>query len=176
VTQWYHWATDFTIGYELMTGFGDYIWRPYGDLSRAMMAQILYNEAGRPAVSGSSKFPDVADGMWYTDAIIWGTENGVLLGYGNGNIGPDDPITREQFAAMLWRFSGFTKAEQTTLDFYDGDRTSPYAVPALLWATEKGIIIGRGNRRLDPRGNATRAEAAMMLMRYFGAHGYKDAV
>ena len=91
---------------SLMSGVGENTFSPNANLSRAMLAQILYNLAGRPAATGASDFNDVAEGMWYTNAIAWAAENGVVSGLGNGKFGPNDNITREQLAVMLYRYAG----------------------------------------------------------------------
>jgi len=149
-----------------MDGFGNGKFGPDKNLSRAQLAQILYNHAGRPAVTGASPFIDVANGKWYTSAIVWANQRGVVGGYGNSLFGPDDNITREQLAVMLWRYAGNPAATNKELHFNDIDEAGGYALEALRWAVEKGILTGYGNGRLNPTGLATRAEAAAMLMRY----------
>lgn len=165
-TQWYHEAVDYAISNGLMSGYDAHTFGPEDALSRAMLAQILYNNAKRPAVTDGSLFTDVANGAWYADAVIWANAKGYVTGYGDGLFGPDDHITREQLAAILWRHAGSPAAEQALTGFADADRISGYASGAMQWAVERGIISGKGNGVLDPTGNATRAEVAAMLMRY----------
>ena len=164
-TKWYHDGVHYCIENKLMVGTDRGQWEPDIPLSRAMMAQVLYNKAGKPAVSGAGVFDDV-DQKWYWPAITWGSRNEVLLGYGNGNYGPQDPITREQLATLLWRYAGRPEADGV-LKFSDADDVSDYAVEALCWANQHGIILGYEDGTLRPRGKASRAEAAQMIMRYF---------
>ena len=149
-----------------MSGTGTNTFAPGNNLTRAMLAQILYNNEGKPSASGNA-FTDVQSGAWYTDAITWATQKGIVSGYGNGQFGPDDHITREQLAVMLWRYAGQPTSNASLNGFTDIDKASSYALTALQWAVEKGIISGKGNGTLDPTGNATRAEVAQMLMNYF---------
>lgn len=166
VTAWYHEAVDYALNNDLMGGFGKGLFGPNNSLTRAQLAQILYNRAGRPAVTGGSKFTDVASGQWYTDAIIWASQNGIVSGYGGEIFGPDDNITREQLAVMLWRCANSPAAANKELDFSDADETSSYALDAIRWAVANGIINGDGSGSLDPRGQATRAQAAQMLKKF----------
>jgi hypothetical protein len=106
----------------------------------------------------------VANGAWYTNAVLWASQNGIVNGYGT-TFGPNDKITREQLAVILWRYAGKPAATQTSLNFSDAGKVSSWAKDAMLWATEVGIIQGNENG-LNPGGNATRAEAATMVMRY----------
>jgi hypothetical protein len=166
--QWYYEAVSYVVEQGLMQGYEDRF-DPYADVSRAMLTQILYNSEGQPAAAEASAFPDVAADEWYGAAVAWAAEAGVVTGYDDGTFGPDDNITREQLAAMLWRYAGSPTAQQRTLDFQDADQVSDYALEALLWATENGIILGKGGSTLDPKGLASRAEAAQMVMRFMTA-------
>ncbi len=163
---WYREAVDFVVKNSLMTGYGNGNFGPDENLSRAQLAQILFNREGRPAVSGTGAFRDVAGNAWYAGAVAWANANGIAGGYGNGQFGPNDPITREQLAVMLWRYAGNPAATDKELHFTDAGDSSAYARDALRWAVEKGILNGTGDGRLNPRGWATRAQAAAMLMRY----------
>lgn len=118
-------------------------------------------------MTGGSAFPDVASGAWYTPAVTWAAAQNVVTGYGDGTFGAGDNITREQLAVMLWRYAGRPAVEKKDLDFVDSGKISDYALEALRWAVEQGIIQGKDGTILDPTGKATRAEAAAMLMRYF---------
>lgn len=166
IGDWYYDAVRFVSENGLMNGVGNGYFSPNMNLSRAMFAQILYNKAGRPSAVGSSAFNDVPIGAWYTDAVTWAAANDIVGGYGNGAFGPDDPITREQLAVMLWRYAGKPVPPNLLLNFSDTDHISEYALDALFWATENGIINGKGGGILDPRGQATRAQVAQMLMNY----------
>jgi len=166
VTAWYHEAVDYVLSEGLMDGYRNGLFGPNDTLSRAQLAQILYSHAGRPAVSGSGPFTDTADGAWYADAVAWAAAEGIVSGYGNGRFGPGDPVTREQLAVMLYRCAGKPVPSDPYLNFADADRISGYALNALRWAVEEEIISGCKDGRLDPRGQATRAQAAAMVQRY----------
>ena len=163
VGTWYHEAVDYVLRNGLMSGYGNGLFGPDDTLTRAQFAQILYNRAGKPAVTGGSGFTDVPDGKWYAPAVAWAAANGIVGGYGSGLFGPDDNITREQLAVMLWRYAGSPAATERELRFTDADKAGGYALEALGWAVENGVLNGYGDGRLDPGGLATRAQAAQML-------------
>ena len=164
-TDWYFDAVKFVNRNGLMNGVGNGSFTPNVHLSRAMFAQILYNKAGQPSIINSNVFSDVPDGTWFTDAVAWGVANSIVNGY-NGQFNPDDPITREQLVLMLWRYEGQPTTSSTLLNFTDAANVSDYALSAMCWAVEKGIIKGKGNGVLDPQGFATRAESAQVLKNY----------
>lgn len=161
---WYHEAVDYVLRTGLMSGYTSSLFGPDDNLSRAKFAQILYNRAGNPAVTGGSGFTDVLPGQWYTPAITWAARNGIVTGYGDGTFGPNDNITREQFAAILWRCMGSPDAAGKELPFTDAEQASGYALEALYWAAENGVINGYSDGQLNPGGLTTRAQAAQMLM------------
>lgn len=169
---WYTDAVRYVYEHDLMDGIGSTTFAPDATTSRAMIATILWRMAGSPAVNGSIGFSDVADGQWYSEAIRWAASEGIVAGYDNGKFGPDDPITREQFAAMLWRYAesaGYDVSigESTNiLSYADAMNVSEYAIPAMRWACGSGVITGISEATLVPRGEATRAQAATMLMRF----------
>lgn len=165
-TAWYHDGVHYCLETGLMVGCGGGKFEPNSSLSRAQLLQILYNKEGRPGVSPDSGFADVAQGTWYAKAVSWAAQSGIAAGYGDGTFGPSDPITREQLAAILWRYAGSPKTTGKLDSFTDGDRASNYARKALEWAVETGMMEGKGGGVLDPRGNATRAEAATMMKKY----------
>lgn len=160
---WYHEAVDYVLSEGLMNGYSNGTFRPNSVLTRAQFAQILYNREGRPAVTGGGGFTDVPSGAWCADAVAWAAERGLVGGYGNGRFGPDNSITREQLAVMLWRYAGSPAASGEELRFTDADRAGGYALEALRWAVETGVMSGRGGGILDPKGPATRAQAAQIL-------------
>ncbi len=166
VEAWYHESVDYVLQNGLMGGYGNGVFGPNENLSRAQLAQILYNYAGRPVVTNTNPFTDVANGAWYSNAIIWAASQGVVGGYGNGLFGPNDNITREQLAVMLWRYAGSPAATNKELYFNDADKAGGYALGALRWATENGILNGYGDGRLNPTGLATRAQVAQMLKNF----------
>jgi len=162
---WYYEAVDYVLSQGLMSGYGNGLFGPDDNLSRAQLAQILYNHAGRPSIADTDQFTDVTGG-WYADAVTWAAANGIVSGYGNGQFGPSDPITREQLVVILYRYAGSPVPPNLALNFTDADTASGYALDPLRWAVEKGIISGCGDGRLDPTGQATRAQTAAMLQRY----------
>lgn len=172
VNAWYHDGVHYCLDEGLMEGYGGGLFGPNDTLSRAQLCQIVYNMEGQPAATGGSVFDDVADGAWYADAVTWAAENGIVGGYGNGKYGPDDPITREQLAAILWRYAKYkgydvSVGEDTNiLSYTDALEISEYAIPAMQWACGAGVIEGVTDSTLVPQGDATRAQAAVMLMRF----------
>ncbi len=164
---WYYEAVKYASENGLVNGTSADKFSPRANLTRAQFAQILYNAENKPDVTWTDKFSDVKDGEWYTDAIIWATDKGVLAGYTDGTAKPNKLVTREELVSLLWRYAGKPAPTGTTLDFSDASKVSSYAKDALLWAVENKIISGRANGELDPKGNAQRAEAAQMLMQYF---------
>lgn len=142
---------------------------PNGKMSRAMVATVLWRMAGTPNVSGISGFSDVKNNLWYSKAITWASNLGIISGYGNGKFGPDDPITREQMAVMLRNYCLKYKKMNTTstnnlTDFSDYKKVSSFAKSAVAWAVDKGIISGTETKKLNPKNNATRAECTKMLL------------
>ena len=140
------------------------------NMTRAMLATVLYRMDGQPEVNSSSVFVDVKDGMWYTDAVAWANESTIVKGYGSGIFAPDDMITREQMAVMLHRYAqgkGLIANESTyRLNFSDTSHISDFAFEAMTWAVENGLIQGNTSTTVNPLGKATRAEVAAILMRY----------
>ncbi len=163
---WYHEAVDYVLQNGLMGGYGNGTFGPDDPLSRAQFAQILFNKEDRPVVNYLLQYGDVAEGAWYTEAIRWAASRGIIGGYGNGMFGPNDSITREQLAVMLWRYAGSPAATGKELHFTDADRASVYALEALRWAVENGVMSGKGGGILDPQGLATRAQVAQMVKNF----------
>ena len=170
---WYEEGVRYAYTSGLMNGTGDGTFAPDTTTSRAMIATILWRMAGSPVVNFSLDFSDVSQGQWYTEAVRWAASEGIAGGYGNGLFGTSDPITREQFATMLWRYArtqgcDVSIGEDTNiLSYTDAAELSEYAVSAMQWAVGAGIVNGTGNgSTLAPQGSATRAQAAVMLMRF----------
>ncbi len=161
-TGWYIKAIEFVHTHGLMSGYGNGKFGPNDNLTRAQFAQILYNQTGRPDTA-NSRFNDVKIGQWYTEAVNWAASQGIVCGYGNGKFGPDDPITRQDLALMLWRYDGSPEPRNCKLDFMDAGSTSKYAWKSLCWANENCIISGKPGKVLDPKGRATRAEVAQII-------------
>lgn len=169
---WYEDAVAYVYRHDLMSGFSEDTFGPNASLSRAQLCQILYNMEGRPAVTGSGSFSDLADGAWYTDAVTWAASKGIVDGYGGGLFGPDDNITREQLASILYRYAqargdDVSVGEDTNiLSYSDAADVAEYAISAMQWACGAGVIAGISESALAPRGEATRAQTAAMLMRF----------
>lgn len=164
--DWFYGAVEFAELNGLMQGDSKTVFSPNQKLSRAQLAQILYNKEGRPWVRGSS-FTDVPAKEWYANAVNWAAQKGYVMGYDSTHFGPNNSITREQLATILWRYAGEPKGKKNALSpFTDAGKASEYALPALRWAVQNEIIRGKGNNRLDPTGTATRAEVAQMLMNF----------
>lgn len=164
---WYYDAVKFASENGLMNGISSNLFAPDANLSRAQLAQILYNKEDKPTVSGGSTFTDVATDAWYSDAVTWAATNDIVVGYGNGLFGPDNNITREQLIVMLWRYAG-EPAANAEVSFSDTNQISDFALAAIRWAVENGILAGKENHILDPKGCTTRAEVAQMLKNYLG--------
>ena len=171
--DWFFEVVGKVSGHGFMVGIGSTpLFDPNGSLDRAMMAQVIYNVAGRPSVDAAARlaFDDTPADAWYAEAVLWCAEEGVVGGYGGTNLyGPGDPVTREQLATMLWRLSGEPAAQEGALAaFPDAAAASDYAVSALCWAVEQGILRGDGgDGTLRPADTATRAEVATMVMRWW---------
>lgn len=166
-SAWYSDAVSFVYNCGLMSGVSGGRFAPGATASRGMVATILYQMAGSPPVSGGSPFSDVPAGAWYEKSTAWAAGEGVVSGYGGGRFGPGNPVTREQFALMLYKFAGSPDPGEERLDYADAGSISGYARQALSWAVNHGIISGKGGNRLDPKGTATRAQLAQMILRYF---------
>ena len=170
---WYAPHVDFVYDNELMNGVGQRSFAPDRPMTRAMVATVLYRIAGSPETGGKSPFTDVPDGQWYSDAIAWAAENGIVTGYGNGIFRPDQNITREQFATILYRY---TASREVLMDdtgdlsvFPDASRVQDYAREAMRWAVATGLINGVANgsvSELKPQNNTTRAQFATIVSRY----------
>lgn len=164
---WYVQDVSYAVSHGLMNGTGGKF-EPNALLSRAMLAQILYNHEGNPAVSSIAPFSD-ASGGWYADAVAWAAANGIVNGNSDGSFNPNGAITREQVAVILYRFAqslGIDVSARGDLSaFADSAGVSNYAAEAMAWATACGLING-SNGRLDPAGSATRAQAAAILHRF----------
>lgn len=170
-SDWFFKEVMYVYNKGIMLGTGGSLFRPDDTTTRGMMATILWRLEKSPAPGGKDRFSDVASDAWYADAIAWGTQQKLYSGYGNGKFGPDDPITREQLAAIFYRYAAY-KGEKTTenaatLDaFRDAKQISDWAKPVMGWAVEKGLLQGKENGTLDPQGTATRAEIAATLYRF----------
>ena len=168
--DWFYGDVMFVYENGLMLGTSKTLFSPYGTATRGMMATILWRMEGSPAPKGKNSFTDVEAGKWYADAITWTAENGIFAGYGKDKFGPDDPITREQLAAIFYRYAdykGYDLTVKGNLDkFKDADKITDYAKTAMQWAVGSSLVKGKSGNLLDPQGTATRAEIAAMLHRF----------
>lgn len=170
---WYHTGVDFMVKNGFMNGVADDAFDVDGNLTRAQLVTILYRIAGEPESTATNPFADVADGQWYTNAVIWAAENGIVKGVNTTTFAPNDQITREQIATILFRYAKAEKAEEKLAGFPDAEKVSDYAADAMAWAVEQGLINGisesDGKTYLAPQETATRAQIAVILMRYLTA-------
>ena len=168
--DWFYGDVMFVYENGLMLGTSKTLFSPHGTAMRGMMATILWRMEGSPVPKGKNSFTDVEAGKWYADAITWTTENGIFAGYGKDKFCPDDPITREQLAAIFYRYADYKGYDLTVkgdLDkFKDADKITDYAKTAMQWAVGSGLVKGKSCNLLDPQGTATRAEIAAMLHRF----------
>ena len=170
---WYHTGVDFMVRNGFMNGVADDAFAVDGNLTRAQLVTILYRIAGEPESTATNPFADVADGQWYTNAVIWAAENGIVKGVNTTTFAPNDQITREQIATILFRYAKAEKVEGKLAGFPDAEKVSDYAADAMAWAVEQGLINGisesDGKTYLAPQETATRAQIAVILMRYLTA-------
>lgn len=162
---WYADAAVYCRQHGIMNGGTDGRFSPDRTMTRAMLASVLYRLAGSPAVEDSGRFSDVPAGSWCSQAVAWAARTGVVNGYADGRFGADDPVTRQQFAAMLWRSAGCPEGPRWN-DFADESAIESYAAQAVDWARSRGVINGKAGNRFDPTGPATRAQAAVILKNY----------
>ena len=169
--DWFASAVDYVTGKGMMNGTADNTFSPKANTTRGMIVTVLYRLENQPSTSAAS-FTDVASGAYYANAVAWANANGIVSGYGSGKFGPNDKVTREQLAAILYRYAQYKKydvsvGEDTNILSYDDAQSiSTYAIPAIQWACGAGVVTGKSGSKLDPKGNATRAEVAAMLMRF----------
>ena len=164
-----YWAADsiaFVTARKLYNGTGENTFNPNSGMTRGMLAKVLHNLESNPTAVRSGSFSDVGKSLWCGDAISWAAEQGIVSGYADGSFQVGKTITREQLATMLYRYAGSPGAGKQALNFADSQSVSSYAVEAMTWAVNQGIIGGTVRGTLDPQGTATRAQVAAMLMRY----------
>ncbi len=170
-SDWYYNAVQTAVQSGFFTGVSATQFSPDGEMTRAMMAQIIYNVAGKPLDSElENTFSDVADGKWYTNAVLWATSKGLMSGYGNGLFGPTDALTREQVVQVLYNcavLEGFsTDGEADFSRFTDAANISDWAVDAMNWAVANEIVVGTDNSELLPQTLITRAQAAQIIISF----------
>ena len=169
-SNWFAGAVKYVVSHNLFNGTGDgTTFSPNMAMSRAMLVTVLYRYEGEPASSGENVFSDVPNASWYTNAVVWASENGIVTG-SNGKFMPNDPVSREQIATILFRYTqkqGKDTSNRADLTvFPDGDLVSGWAKDAMQWAVAEKLISGNTKGELMPKGNASRAEVATILMRF----------
>ena len=171
--DWFYDAVRYAYETGLMDGVGDGQFAPNATTNRAMVVTILYRLAGEPAVAGQSDFTDVADGLWYTDAVLWAAQKGIVNGISATEFAPAGDLTREQLATILFRYAESmdydVSASADLSGFPDADQIQSYATEALSWAVAEGLLQGFEDDSLQPGGTATRAQIATILMRFLSA-------
>ena len=167
---WYYDAVEYVYDNDLFEGMSAYIFGPNEPMNRGMLVTVLYRLEGEPRVNGDNNFSDVGDNLWYSDAVVWANSHGIVEGY-NGSFRPLDNISREEMAAVIYRYAVYKGLDVVTLEenlggFVDGSEVSDWAVQSMNWAVGQGVLHGKGANNLDPQGIATRAEVAQILMNY----------
>ena len=169
-THWAAGAVEFVTSQGLLQGTGTSTFAPGQPMTRAMLVTALWREAGSPVVNYAMDFDDVDEDQWYTEAVAWAAANGIVNGVSDTTFAPDDPVTREQMAAILYRYAqykGYDVTASGDLSGYtDAGAIRPYAEAAMAWANGAGLITGVSDTTLQPRGNSTRAQVATILMRF----------
>lgn len=162
--DWFYNAVKYAYDNKLMDGTSATTFNPSGTVSRVQVAQVIYNMNGRPSAAGlANPFSDVKPGQWYTDAVLWCSSKGYMSGYGDGKFGANDNVTREQLALVFMNVMGGS-GRGSLSGFTDADQVDSWALAGVEWAVANGIISGKGNNMLDPRGTAMRSELAQILM------------
>lgn len=169
-TDWYAEAVTYAVEKGLFEGTSATTFSPNGTMTRGMLVTVLYRQAGSPSVSNHNKFTDVSADIWYACPVTWAYNNGIVTGTGEKTFSPNDPVTREQLATILYRYTA-AQGQSAPLSgdlngFSDGQKVSDWAVDGMRWAVGQSIIQGKGGNQLVPKGEATRAECATMLMRW----------
>ena len=169
--KWYHLSVDYVLTHKMMNGVSGRAFAPNANLTRGMLVQILYNLEGKPKGTAAN-FSDVQADAWYAEAVGWAASNKVVTGYADGTFRPNAAVTREQAAAILYRYAkskgiDVSVGENTNiLSYVDVQQASEYAIPALQWAVGAGVLNGKNGSRLAPTGTATRAEIAAIMQRW----------
>ena len=168
--NWFYDDVQYVAVNGLMDGTASGRFEPYSQMTRAMLVTVLYRLEGSPSVRGTNSFSDVAQNKWYTNAVIWAAQNGIVNGLDESTFGTDSSVTREQMAAILYRYAGYrgydTSGSRSISAFADAGKAAGYAVKAMEWTYSEGLIHGRSSTELAPKGTATRAEVAAILHRF----------
>lgn len=168
--DWFYANVQYVGENKLMNGVADDKFAPNDTLTRAMLVTVLYRNEGEPAVNKSIPFADVDMGAWYANAVVWAKQNGIVNGVNETEFAPDENITREQIAAIMFRYAQYKGMDAVTLEenlhFADADEISEYAVSAMNWAVGTGLMKGKSTTTINLKDNATRAEIAAILHRF----------
>ena len=170
-TAWYHDGVHYCLDSGLMVGTSDTTFSPNDNITRAQIVTMLWRLEGSQSVAGNG-YKDVKSDAYYSSAVAWASENSIVDGYGDENFGPNDSITREQLAAIMYRYAKFKSMDVSVgedtniLDFDDATSISTYAVPAIQWACGSGVMNGTDTFKISPKGTATRAQAACIMQRF----------
>ena len=165
VDAWYAEAVMYCREHNLMAGIGNNQFAPESSLTRAQFATVLYRIEGTPAVTGTDAFTDTPDGAWYSDAVLWVSQQNLISGYGGGLFGPNDPVSREQMTTIFWRYAGSPTADGAS-NYNDEAEIASYAAVAVDWASVNNIVAPASAGVFAPKSNATRAHVAAALMNY----------
>ena len=171
IDAWYHDGLHYIVENKIMNGYSDTMFGPNDSITRGQIVTVLYRMENQPAVNFNMTFKDVTSDKYYSEGVKWAQATGIVAGYNADTFGPDDAITREQLATILYRYAQYKKydvsvgEETNILSFNDAFDISEYAIPAMQWACGEGLIVGAGNS-LMPFGNATRAQVATILYRF----------
>ncbi|HWP79637.1 MAG TPA: S-layer homology domain-containing protein [Candidatus Acidoferrum sp.] len=169
-TDWFYAAVQTVARAGLMNGTTENLFSPNLSTTRGMIATVLWRHEGMPQAGNPSTFADVETGAYYANAVAWAAENGIVTGYDADTYGPNDNITREQLAAILYRCAGYKEIDRSAAadlsTFSDSAQLAGYAIPAMRWTVAKGIVAGTTDTQLSPRSEATRAQVAVMLARF----------
>ena len=170
VNSWYSQAVDYVTRLRLMSGTSTGVFSPDNAMTRAMLVTVLWRAEGQSTASSAASFTDAASDSWYSSAVAWAVENGIVNGTSDTTFSPDKSVTRQEIAAILQRYAKYKGADITqTADlsaYTDNASVASWASDAMAWAVNKGVITGATSTTLAPSANATRAQVATMLMRY----------
>ena len=173
-SRWYHEGVDFVVAKELMNGMTDTLFQPDGTLTRGQLMTILYRMAGTPETEAATPFTDVASGRYFTDAVAWAYEAGIAEGVSGTTFAPNAPVTREQLVTFLYRYAKYQEedvsAQGTLAGYPDAEAVSEYAQIPMAWAVEQELVNGIDGK-LAPKGAATRAQIATIILRYYAIYG-----
>jgi len=167
---WYHDAVHYAVAKGIMKGVDNNKFEPFAKTDRATIVTVLYRLEGSPEVKTRGSFDDVKAGLWYSDAIEWAVSNEIVLGYGDDTYGPDDVVTRQQMAAIFYRYAKYkgidVNADMSIGQYRDVEKISGYAYDAMNWTVDTGLINGTSTYYLDPLEDSNRAQIATIFMRY----------